>query len=213
VKGVSFGVEDALASPGDIVLGIDEAGRGCLAGPVAAACAWIGRGEFPPELLERIDDSKKISEKNREEIFELMRALPTEAFMFEAALVDATTIDKINILGATMLAMKTAYEKLLPRLPRAPKAVLVDGNRAPEIANAKTVVGGDARSYSIAAASICAKVAKDRALNKIALEYPLYGFEKNKGSGTAAHLAALAEHGPCPAHRTTYAPVAAAIEK
>lgn len=213
MKNISFDIEDSfIRAPGDIILGIDEAGRGCLAGPVVAACAWIGRDEFPPELLARIDDSKKISEKNRADIFGCLSALPADAFMFEYAEVDAAAIDKINILQASLLAMKTAYGKLLPRLPREPKIALVDGNRAPDIKHAETVIGGDARSYSIAAASIVAKVMKDRALNKIGLEYPQYAFEKNKGYGTAAHLAALARHGPCPAHRKTYAPVAARIE-
>jgi ribonuclease HII len=214
VRAISFGIEDSFASaPGDIVLGIDEAGRGCLAGPVAAACAWIGRGKFPPELLARIDDSKKISENNREDIFDELCALPSDAFMFEYALAEAEEIDRINILQASLAAMKTAYEKLLPRLPRVPKAVLVDGNRAPEIPHSKTIIGGDAKSYSIAAASIAAKVMKDRALGKIGLEYPQYGFANNKGYGTAAHLAALAEHGPCPYHRMTYAPVKNSIKK
>ncbi|MDR1477123.1 MAG: ribonuclease HII [Rickettsiales bacterium] len=214
MRSISFDIENSYAeSSGDAVLGCDEAGRGCLAGPVVAACAWIGRDKFPRGLLARIDDSKKISENAREKIFEELAALPPDAFLFAAAEVDAATIDRINILQASLLAMKNAYEKLLPRLPRPPIAVLVDGNRAPEIANAKTVVGGDARSYSIAAASIVAKVAKDRALGKIALEYPQYGFAKNKGYPTASHLAALAEHGPCPAHRMTYAPVSARVKK
>ena len=208
MKNVSFDVEDSfIAAPGDIVLGIDEAGRGCLAGPVAAACVWIGREKFPPSLLMRIDDSKKISEKQRNEISDELFALPSDAFMFETALVDATIIDRINILEAAMLAMKTAYEKLVPRLPNVPKTTLVDGNRAPAIASAQTIVGGDARSYSIAAAAIIAKVAKDKALNEIGLGYPQYGFEKNKGYSTKTHLAALEKYGPCPYHRMTYAPV------
>jgi ribonuclease HII len=214
MKSISFDIENSLMeSADDVVLGCDEAGRGCLAGPVAAACAWIGREKFPSELLARINDSKKISEKAREEIFDALGTLPPDAFLFAAELVDAATIDKINILQASLLAMKNAYEKLLLRLPRMPKMILVDGNRAPDIAPVKTIVGGDAKSYSIAAASIIAKVMKDRALGKIGLEYPQYGFAKNKGYLTAAHLAALAEHGPCPAHRMTYAPVTAAIKK
>ena len=115
----------------DIVLGVDEAGRGCLVGPVVAGCCWINQKKFPPELLCRINDSKKISEKNREEIFCELCSLPNDVFMFEYDAVQASVIDEINILQASLLAMGNAYNKLLPKLKNKPVITLIDGNKKP----------------------------------------------------------------------------------
>ncbi|MDR2098852.1 MAG: ribonuclease HII [Rickettsiales bacterium] len=207
-KKISFDIERKfMRSAGDIVLGIDEAGRGCLAGPVAAACAWINQAKFPPALLSLIDDSKKLPEERREAIFEAVSGLPPDVCMYDFATLSARKIDEMNILQASLLAMKTAHGKLISRLPRRPVMTLVDGNRAPDIAPAATLVKGDARSYSVALASIIAKVTKDRALSEIGEKFPEFGFRQNKGYGTAAHLAALEKYGPCPEHRMTYTPV------
>ena len=208
VRKISFDIENSfIKNCDDIVLGIDEAGRGCLAGPVVAGCCWINQNKFPMDLLCKIDDSKKISEKNREKIFSELCSLDDDVFMFEYDAVSADVIDEINILQASLLAMKNAYEKLLPRLKSLPVVTLVDGNKAPVIAPCKTVISGDAISYSIAAASIVAKVMKDRILNEIGLSFPEYDFQKNKGYGTKAHLEAIAKYGVSKYHRKTYAPV------
>nr|MCR5506368.1 ribonuclease HII [bacterium] len=175
VKTISFDIEKSfMTNASDIVLGIDEAGRGCLVGPVVAGCCWINQEKFPPEILCKINDSKKISEKNREKIFEELSALSDDIFMFEYDAVSASVIDEINILQASLLAMKNAYQKLLPRLKNKPIISLVDGNKAPLISPCHTVISGDAISYSIAAASIIAKVMKDRLLNEIGKNFPEY---------------------------------------
>jgi ribonuclease HII len=205
-KIISFDIENSFGE-NSICFGIDEAGRGCLAGPVVAACVWINRKKFPPELLLKINDSKKINEKKREEIFKELSLLPADIFMYEWSEVDANIIDEINILQASLLAMKNAYLKLQKKMNVRPDIILIDGNKAPDIEPTKTVISGDAISYSIATASIIAKVNKDRLLNKIGEEYPLYQFEKNKGYGTKLHLEALEKFGISPYHRKTYAPV------
>ena len=211
---ISFDIEKSfMTDKSDIILGIDEAGRGCLAGPVVAGCAWINQDKIPEDLLCRIKDSKKITEKNREDIYEKLLALGDEVFMCEYDAVSAGVIDEINILQASLLAMKNAYEKLLPRLKTKPKMVLVDGNKSPKINPCTTVVSGDAISYSVAAASIVAKVMKDRLLREIAKRYPEYQFEQNKGYGTKSHMEALAKFGATPEHRKTYAPVREIIKK
>ena len=205
---ISFDIEKSfMKNSNDIVLGVDEAGRGCLVGPVVAGCCWINQNKFPPELLYRINDSKKISEKNREEIFSELSALPNDIFMFEYDAVPASVIDEINILQASLLAMKNAYNKLLPKLNNLPVITLVDGNKEPQINPCHTVISGDAISYSIAAASIIAKVMKDRLLNEIGKNFPEYEFEKNKGYGTKSHMIALEKFGITKYHRKTYAPV------
>ena len=215
VAKASFDIEKSfMTEEKDIVLGIDEAGRGCLAGPVVAGCAWINQDKIPNDLLVRIKDSKKITEKNREDIYTKLMALGDDVFMCEYDAVSAGVVDEINILQASLLAMKNAYEKLLPRLPQHPKMVLIDGNKTPRITSSPctTVISGDALSYSIAAASIVAKVIKDRLLNDIGTKYPQYRFDENKGYGTKAHLEALAKFGVCPEHRKTYAPVRNILE-
>lgn len=212
-KKISFNIEKSfMINNSDIILGVDEAGRGCLVGPVVAGCVWINQEKFPSELLARINDSKKISEKNREDIYKHLCELDDDVFMFEYDAVSAGVIDEINILQASLLAMKNAYQKLLPRLKNKPVMTLVDGNKAPLITPCHTVVSGDAISFSIAAASIVAKVNKDHLLNEIGKKFPEFQFEKNKGYGTKAHIEALKKYGPTPYHRLSYAPVKECIK-
>jgi ribonuclease HII len=187
------------------VAGVDEAGRGPLAGPVVAAAAilpsrWADAG-LPAELAG-LNDSKQLTAPQREKYFEfLTRCAEIE---FGIALVDAGVIDEINILQATHRAMNDALAKLNPLPPHA----LVDGRpvktlRVPQTA----IVKGDARSYSIAAASVLAKVTRDRLMLEAHAQWPEYAFAEHKGYGTAKHLAAIAKHGACPIHRLTFAPL------
>lgn len=181
------------------VCGVDEAGRGPLAGPVYAAAVILPPGIEIPGL----NDSKKISGKKRELLFDEIRAC---ANAYCIACASAQEIDEINILEAAMLAMRRAVEGL----PAAPELVLADGNRNPAPLYAGQpvpcipVVKGDALSASIAAASILAKVSRDRFMLEMARKYPGYGFEQHKGYPTRAHYAALAELGPCPIHRRSF---------
>jgi ribonuclease HII len=185
------------------VAGIDEAGRGPLAGPVYAAAAVIDRTRATRKLLKLIDDSKKLSHEQREEAYEAM--IVSGAVQFAVAEASVEEIDRINILQATFLAMRRAVQALVEQ----PEVVLVDGNRAPPGlgCRAETIVGGDAHSYSIAAASIFAKVARDRCMAKLAETFPGYGWESNRGYGSAQHLAALKLLGPTPHHRMSFAPL------
>lgn len=187
------------------VAGVDEAGRGPLAGPVVAAAAvlparWADSG-LPAELAG-LNDSKQLTEAQREKYFEfLTRCAEIE---FAIAAVDAGVIDEINILQATHRAMNEALAQLSPLPPHA----LVDGKpvktlRVPQTA----IVKGDARSYSIAAASVLAKVTRDRLMLEYHAQFPAYGFAEHKGYGTAKHLAAIAKHGSCPIHRRSFAPL------
>ncbi len=185
------------------VAGVDEAGRGPLAGPVYAAAAVIDRARAARRLLRMIDDSKKLSHAQREEAYEAMIASGVVQFAIAEASVQE--IDRINILQATFLAMRRA----LQALGEQPEVVLVDGNRAPPqlSCRAETIVGGDAHSYSIAAASIFAKVARDRYMARLAETFPGYGWESNRGYGSAQHLDALTLLGPTPHHRMSFAPL------
>ncbi|MGQ0580523.1 MAG: ribonuclease HII [Reyranella sp.] len=185
------------------VAGIDEAGRGPLAGPVYAAAAIIDRARAARKLLRMIDDSKKLTLEQREEAYEAMIA--SGAVQFAVAEASVEEIDRINILQATYLAMRRAVQALVEQ----PEVVLVDGNRAPPQlgCRAETIVGGDAHSYSIAAASIFAKVTRDRHMTMLAATYPGYGWETNRGYGSAHHLQALEFLGPTPHHRMSFAPV------
>lgn len=187
------------------VAGIDEVGRGPLAGPVVAAAAVIDRAAAKPRLLKLIDDSKKLALENREEAYEAMVASGLVQFAVAEATVEE--IDSINILQATFLAMRRALEALT----HPPDVVLIDGNQVPRglACRAETIVGGDAHSYSIAAASIFAKVTRDRAMVRLAEAFPGYGWETNRGYGSAQHLAALQRLGPTPHHRRSFAPVRA----
>lgn len=177
------------------ICGIDEAGRGPLAGPVFAAAVIL------PEHcgIEGINDSKKLSPKKREAVFTRITA---GAVSYGIGFATEQEIDEINILQATFLAMKRAYDAL--NVP--PDLVMVDGNQKPPLGSVetRTLVKGDALSASIAAASILAKVSRDRLLLKIDEIYPQYGFAKHKGYGTAYHVEMLKKYGPCPVHRRTF---------
>ena len=185
------------------VAGIDEAGRGPLAGPVVAAVAVIDRTAAKRKLLKLIDDSKKLALESREEAYEAMVASGLVQFAVAEASVEE--IDRINILQATFLAMRRALEALA----HPPDVVLIDGNQVPRGlgCKAETIVGGDAHSYSIAAASIFAKVTRDRYMARLAEAFPGYGWETNRGYGSAQHLAALEQLGPTPHHRMSFAPL------
>jgi len=185
--------------------GVDEAGRGPLAGPVVAAAAILPEGWFEgglPEPLSRLNDSKKLTGKVREELFDCIVAHPE--IEFGVSIVDAGVIDEINILQATHRAMNDALSQLDP----SPQHVLVDGNPVQTLALPQTaIVKGDSKSFSIAAASILAKVSRDRLMCAYHEQWPDYGFAGHKGYGTAAHLAAIETHGPCPIHRLSFAPL------
>jgi ribonuclease HII len=186
------------------IAGIDEVGRGPLAGPVVAAVAVIDRGVARRKLLRLIDDSKKLVREEREEAYEAMIASGCVRFCVGEASVEE--IDSINILQATFVAMRRA----LRGLAQQPDIVLIDGDRVPpELGcRAETIVGGDARSYSIAAASIFAKVTRDRYMCRLAESFPGYGWETNVGYKSPGHLRALNSLGPTPHHRRSFAPVA-----
>ena len=184
-------------TPG-LVAGVDEAGRGPLMGPVVAAAVILD--DLHP--IKGLADSKVLTALKRDKLYDEIRA---KALCFSIAQASAAEIDEINILQATMLAMKRAVEGL--RLK--PAKVLVDGNRIPTLVIvAEAIVGGDALVPAISAASILAKVWRDRWCQEMDLAYPQYGFASHKGYGTAEHLAALRQHGACPEHRRTFSPVA-----
>lgn len=180
-----------------LVAGVDEAGRGPLAGPVVAAAVILD--ERNP--IKGLADSKKLTRLRREKLFEEIRA---KALCCSIAEASAEEIDRLNILQATLLAMRRAVDGL--RLK--PKLVLVDGNRVPVLDMlAEAIVKGDSLVPSISAASILAKVHRDRWCAELDLQYPQYGFAGHKGYGTLAHMTALREHGACPQHRMTFRPV------
>jgi ribonuclease HII len=180
-----------------LIAGVDEAGRGPLAGPVVAAAVILD--ELNP--IKGLNDSKKLTAKQREKLFDEIRA---KALCCSVAQASVEEIDELNILQATLLAMRRAVEGL--RLK--PAKVLVDGNRLPTLdVLAEAIVGGDALVPSISAASILAKVTRDRWCAELDAQYPQYGFAGHKGYGTAEHLAALKAHGACPQHRKTFRPV------
>lgn len=185
-------IEDSLGL--DVICGVDEAGRGPLAGPVCAAAVIL-----PPHLqIPGLTDSKKLSDKKRRELFPVIRE---QAVAYGIGLASESEIDEINILQATFLAMRRALEQL----PVKPELVLIDGNREADFGlPVKTVVKGDSLSANIAAASILAKVTRDDLMLTLAGEYPQYGFDIHKGYGTRAHYAALRTYGPCPVHRRSF---------
>lgn len=184
--------------PGLLVAGVDEAGRGPLAGPVVAAAVILD--ELQP--IKGLADSKKLTALRREKLFDEIRA---KALCCSIAQASVEEIEQLNILQATMLAMRRAVDGL--RLK--PKLVLVDGNRLPVLdVRAEAIVQGDALVPAISAASILAKVTRDRWCAEYDLQFPQYGFAKHKGYGTAEHLAALQLHGACPQHRKLFRPVA-----
>ena len=185
---------DLIASGYHTLCGIDEAGRGPLAGPVCAAAVML-----PPGLmLPGLNDSKKLTEKKREALYDL---ITESALHYGIAFATVEEIETHNILGATFLAMRRAFAQLGVE----PELALVDGNRDPGLAvPTRCVVKGDATCADIAAASILAKVTRDRYMLEMAERYPMYGFEKHKGYGTAAHYAAIREYGPCELHRPSF---------
>lgn len=189
--------EHALQAQGyGAIAGVDEVGRGPLAGPVV--CAAVIMPLDSEAIIEGVDDSKKLSEKKREQLAEEIKK---RALCYTIVEIDEKTIDEINILQATKLGMKRAIEQLTTQ----PEIVLTDGNMTIDIAHKQqSIIHGDALSYSIGAASIIAKVYRDKLMDEYAKTYPQYAFEKNKGYGTAAHLQGIKEHGICPIHRKTF---------
>ena len=185
---------EAFADGVKLVCGVDEAGRGPLAGPVCAAAVIL-----PPELvIPGLNDSKKLTDKKRRELYDVITA---EAVSYGIAFASEKEIDEINILQATFLAMARAMEKLTPQ----PELALIDGNRAKNFGlPVRTIVKGDSLSASIAAASILAKVTRDRLMEQYDEAYPQYGFAIHKGYGTKRHYEALREFGPSPIHRMTF---------
>ena len=188
-----------------LVAGVDEAGRGPLAGPVVAAAVILpatwANGGFDERLVD-LNDSKQLTEAQRENFFQILTTHPD--VRHAVAIVDAVTIDRINILQATHRAMNDALAQLQPQAQH----VLVDGRPVKTMTLPQTaLVKGDARSYSIAAASVLAKVTRDRMMHDYHRQFPNYGFADHKGYGTPQHLAAITEHGPCPIHRMSFAPL------
>lgn len=193
---------DILPS-GQYVAGVDEAGRGPLAGPVVAAAVILA----PDSPVVGLADSKTLSARRREDLAALIRE---RALAWSLAFCERDEIDTLNILNATMLAMSRAVAGLLC----PPTKVLIDGNRCPRLPMpAEAVVGGDGRIECIAAASILAKVARDARMQAMHELYPVYGFDRNKGYPTAEHLKLLKHHGPCSQHRLSFAPVRRASEQ
>ncbi|GAA5785765.1 ribonuclease HII [Chitiniphilus shinanonensis] len=184
-----------------LLCGVDEAGRGPLAGSVFAAAVVLPEGHG----IVGLNDSKKLTERRREALFPQIQQ---RALAWAIAEANCAEIDELNILHATMLAM----ERAVAALALVPHKVLIDGNRIPKglTIPAEAIVEGDAKVESISAASILAKVARDRALHALDIRYPGYGFARHKGYPTAEHLAALARLGPCPEHRRSFGPVRAA---
>lgn len=177
-----------------LIAGVDEVGRGPLAGPVCVAAVIMPLDD----LIEGVDDSKKLSEKKRNLLFEQIKE---KAICYSIEMVDVETIDQINILEATKLCMKKAIENLSLR----PDVVLIDAiSKLDTDVNLRGIIKGDALSYSIGCASILAKVTRDNLMVELSKEYPEYGFEKHKGYGTKVHIEALKEYGPCVHHRLSF---------
>ena len=190
----------------DVVVGIDEAGRGPWVGPVVAGAVFFVKKEVNPYLLENLNDSKKISKKKREILYDLLLEEQNKGNV-KIGIGEASSkeIDELNILNATFLAMKRALEKCEVK----PSMVLIDGNRVPKNFefSAKAIIKGDAKSYSISAASIVAKVYRDKLMEEMSVKYPNYGFENNAGYGTKEHIEALKKYGITPEHRMSYKPI------
>ena len=198
-----FETEEHLSG---IVAGIDEAGRGPWAGPVVAGAVVIHDKNLDKFLLDNLDDSKKLTAKKREQLYEvLFQEAEKGKVSIGLGEASAKEIDTLNILQATFLAMRRAAEALNVH----PDAAVIDGNRNPTnfICKTQTLIKGDAKSYSVSAASIVAKVYRDRLMCRLADKYPFYAFEKNAGYGTKAHIDGLNEHGVCEEHRRSYKPI------
>ncbi len=176
-----------------LIAGMDEAGRGPLAGPVTVACCIMDL----TDIIDGVDDSKKLTEKKRESLFDRIKE---KAICHSIINADENVIDEINILNATKKAMTEAVNSLFP----FPQYLLVDAVKHDFGVPYKAIIHGDALSYSIAAASILAKVSRDRLMTEYAEKYPEYGFDKHKGYGTKAHIEAIKKYGPCPIHRMSF---------
>lgn len=190
-----------------LIAGIDEAGRGPWVGPVVAAAVTFHTHNINPILLNALNDSKKLSAKKREELYELLKQEAQNGKLnYGIGEASAQEIDDMNILQATFLAMQRAVEEL----PQIPDMAIIDGNRQPKEfpCPSVTLIKGDATSYSVAAASIIAKVYRDRLMTELARQYPGYGFEKNAGYGTKSHIEGLQKFGITPEHRKSYRPIA-----
>lgn len=187
------------------IVGVDEVGRGPWAGPVVAAAAWLDQDALPDGLCRRLDDSKKLSKRAREEICAQLQDLASEGkAVLALGQAEVAEIDNLNILNASLLAMTRAVEGL----SFTPEGALVDGNKLPELScAAQSVIKGDGRSLSIAAASVIAKVTRDRQMAALAQSYPGYGWERNQGYGTAEHRAGIARLGITAAHRHSFRPI------
>ena len=186
-----------------LICGVDEAGRGPLVGAVYAAAVILD----PKQPIDGLADSKKLSEKHREQ---LEIEIKQRAMAWSIAYADASEIDQLNILQATMLAMQRAVHGLTPQPTRA----LIDGNRCPTLAmEAQAIVKGDATVAAISAASILAKTARDAEMRLLHARFPQYGFDRHKGYPTPAHFAALQQYGACPEHRRSFAPVARVLNR
>ena len=193
---VDFSIENERRNKGcSVICGVDEAGRGPLAGPVYAAAVILS----PDTVIEGLNDSKKLTEKKREALFPVIQE---KALAYGIGFATEQEIDEINILNATFLAMRRAVEQL----QITPQLLLIDGNQKPEtgICEEVTVVKGDAKSMSIAAASVLAKVSRDRFMLELAKEYPQYAFEQHKGYGTKLHYERIAQYGIAPIHRKSF---------
>ena len=200
----TFDVELEFAKRyGGQIAGVDEAGRGPLAGPVVAAAVAFDEADIRTGLvgeLANLNDSKTLRADKREQLYSEIK----NKFQVGIGVADRVRIDTDNILNATLWAMQVAIYKLQP----VPAGVLIDGNKAPKLdCKTRTIIGGDGRCLSIAAASIVAKVTRDTMMCELAETYPQYGFERHKGYGTKAHLEAMRRHGVCDAHRRSFRPV------
>ncbi len=200
---LDLAVEQKIFSSGyKLIGGVDEAGRGPLAGPVVAACVVIGSDfQIDSQELELVADSKKLTAKRREQLFSVIRR---KTVAVEIGVVNNKVIDKINILQSTFLAMRQA----ISRLDISPEYILVDGNlKVPGVKQPqKTIIDGDAKVFVIAAASIIAKFSRDWLMAEADKQYPEYEFARHKGYGTKRHLEKIKEFGPCPLHRLSFAP-------
>ncbi len=192
----NFEFENSHIKDYPIIAGVDEAGRGPIAGPVIAA-ALIFHEQFE---IPKLNDSKQISEKKRDELYELITS--DKRISYGIGIVDEAKIDEINILNATYLAMELAVNNLKSK----PNMLLIDGNRfkSTKYKSFQTIVKGDSKSFSIAAASIIAKVTRDRMMKEYHAEFPNYGFDKHKGYGTKSHFAAIKKSGKCRIHRNSF---------
>jgi ribonuclease HII len=187
-----------------IVCGVDEAGRGPLAGPVVAACVYVPPERRKHPVWKDVRDSKKLSAVKRDILFSIIR----DQGCFGIGMASVEEIDEINILQATFLAMQRAVGEMVSSFSLEPDMILIDGSHTPKLPYpAQFLIKGDALSISIGAASILAKVTRDQIMQNLHTEFPVYGWDGNAGYGTPEHLAAIAKHGPCPHHRKSFAPI------